>query len=400
MSGFAVKGRCSGRQWLLVRRLLSSAVGLALAAGALTVAAPGAGAATSPVSTRALLSGLVVAAEHHGGYTSSAFGSWIDTDDDGCATRKEVLLRDASTAPHVGGGCTLTGGRWLSRYDAKRVTTASAMTADHLVPTQEAWQSTGWRWDRSTRRRFTNDLGDPRTLIAVTGSSAKAKAGREVTAWLPRNSAFDCTYLARWVAVKWRWRLTVDSTERSFLARHLSACGWPSIATPRRAKVVYATAVFSFVGDTILGDTPELPDDPNAYLSPVVGQLRKGVDVGFANLEGTLTSSTQAKCSGGSSCFTFRNPPSYGHVFARAGYDVLNLANNHSHDFGATGLSDTKDAIRAAGMRHTGLPGEITYVMSHGIRIGFVGFAPYSSTNNLLDLSTAASMIRRADAHS
>jgi poly-gamma-glutamate capsule biosynthesis protein CapA/YwtB (metallophosphatase superfamily) len=381
-----------------VRRLLSSAVGLALAAGALTLAAAPATAATS-ISSRTLLGQLTVATEHRGGFSTRVFGGWTDGDGDGCATPQEVLIRDAVDKPLVGSGCSLTGGSWMSRYDGAHLTDAAQLRIDHLVSRQEAWQSNAWRWDADTRHRFMNDLAYSRSLLAVSIASFRAKDGREPTEWMPTRSAFRCRYLSWWVAVKWRWRLSVNPAEKTFLANHLASCGWPTVAKPPRARVVYATAVFSFVGDTILGDTPKLPSDPYGYLSPVVGQIRKGVDVGFANLEGTFTNSTAAKCSGGSDCFTFRNPPSYAHVFARAGYDVLNLANNHSHDFGTSGLTDTKDAIRSAGMRHTGLPGEITYLTSNGIRVAFVGFAPYSNTNNLLDLTTAARLIRQANAN-
>jgi hypothetical protein len=381
-----------------VRRLLSFAVGVALAAGGLTLAAAPATASTA-VSTKTLLGQLCVASEHHGGFTTAAFGGWTDADHDGCNTRQEVLIRDAITSPVVGSNCTLSGGSWTSRYDGMRVTDASKLRIDHLVATQEAWQSNGWRWDTDTRHRYMNDLTYSRSLLAVSRASIDDKHGQEPTAWMPPQKSFDCRYLTWWVAVKWRWRLSVNPTEKSFLTKHLSACAWPSVSRPTRAKVVYGTAIFSFVGDTILGDTPQLPAHPYDYLSPIVGQVRRGIDVGFANLEGTLTTSTAAKCSGGSSCYTFRNPPSFAHVFARAGYDVLNLANNHSHDFGTTGLSDTKSAIYGAGMQYTGLPGQITYRTSNGIRIAFVGFAPYSNTNNLLDLSTAAQLIRRANAN-
>ena len=398
MSGFGFKVRLGAPEWPLVRRLLSSAVGVALAAGGLTLAAAPATASTA-VSTKTLLGQLPVASEHRGGYSGRAFGGWTDADRDGCATPQEVLIRDAVDKPVLSSGCTLTGGRWTSRYDGTHVTDSTQLRIDHLVSRQEAWQSNAWRWDADTRHRFMNDLTDSRSLLAVSRASYAAKSGQEPTEWMPPRAAFDCRYLSWWVAVKWRWRLSINAAEETFLAKHLAACGWPSVAKPSRARVVYATAIFSFVGDTILGDTPKLPSDHYKYLSPVIPQIRKGVDVGFANLEGTLTSSTNAKCSGGSACYTFRNPPSYAHVFARAGYDVLNLANNHSHDFGTAGLDDTKGAIRGAGMHYTGLPGQITYLTSNGIRVAFVGFAPYSNTNNLLDLSTAAQLIRRANAN-
>ena len=381
-----------------MRRLLSSAVGLALVGGALLAGAPSAAAGTS-IGTKTLLGQLTVSSEHRGGFSTATFGPWVDSDRDGCATPEEVLIRDAIDKPQVASGCTLVGGSWTSLYDGLHVTDSSQLRIDHLVSLREAWQSNAWRWDSDTRHRFMNDLTYPRSLLAVSTASYQSKGGAEPTDWMPPRASFDCRYLSWWVAVKWRWRLSVNSAEKTFLTKHLGACGWPTVLKPSRARVVYATAVFSFVGDTILGDTPKLPSNPYGYLSPVIPQIRKGIDLGFANLEGTFTNSTNAKCSGGSNCYTFRNPPSYAHVFARAGYDVLNLANNHSHDFGSVGLTDTKSAISGAGMRYTGLPGQITYLTSNGVRVAFVGFAPYSNTNNLLDLTTAAQLIRKANAH-
>lgn len=159
-----------------------------------------------------------------------------------------------------------------------------------------------------------------------------------------------------------------------------------------------STVTFAFVGDTILGNTPQLPSDPARYLSPIVKTLRTGSDVVFANLEGTLTNTGPSKCPNGqtSTCYAFRNPPSFARAYAKAGVTVLSLANNHSHDFGDTGLRSTEHAIGNAGMRYTGMPGQITYLRRNGVRIAFVAFAPYGRTNNLLDLSTAAKLIRRA----
>ena len=118
----------------------------------------------------------------------------------------------------------------------------------------------------------------------------------------------------------------------------------------------------------------------------------------FANLEGTLTSTGTSKCPSGSGgyCYAFRNPPSFARAFVRTGFSVFGLANNHSYDFGLTGLRSTETAITNAGGRYTGMPGQITYLRRHGIRIAFVAFAPYSRTNDLLALSSAAKLIRRA----
>ena len=158
------------------------------------------------------------------------------------------------------------------------------------------------------------------------------------------------------------------------------------------------TVSFSFVGDTILGNTPRVPSNPGAYLAPIAKPLSSDSDVVFGNLEGTLTAGGTSKCPAGSTstCYTFRNPPSFARSLASAGFGVLNLANNHSYDYGSAGLRSTENAITKAGMRYTGLPGQITYLKRHGVHIAIVAFAPYGRTNNLLDLSAAARLIRRA----
>ena len=44
------------------------------------------------------------------------------------------------------------------------------------------------------------------------------------------------------------------------------------------------------------------------------------------------------------------------------GFTVLNSANNHSHDYGIDGVTDTSNALREAGIAQAGLPGQIAVV--------------------------------------
>ncbi|HTR69259.1 MAG TPA: CapA family protein [Mycobacteriales bacterium] len=152
------------------------------------------------------------------------------------------------------------------------------------------------------------------------------------------------------------------------------------------------------VGDTELGNTPTLPSHPKRYLAAVDRTLRGHADIVFGNLEGTLTSASGSKCGAGNggNCFAFRTPPRYARYLAQDGFTVLNNANNHSHDFGSVGLRQTIRAIHRAGMKQTGLPGEITVIHVHGVAVAFVAFAPYSNTADLLNLKSAAHLIRRA----
>jgi poly-gamma-glutamate capsule biosynthesis protein CapA/YwtB (metallophosphatase superfamily) len=150
------------------------------------------------------------------------------------------------------------------------------------------------------------------------------------------------------------------------------------------------------VGDTMLGNTPQLPTHPGSYLRPVARQLRG--DLVFGNLEGTLTNlSGSAKCGSGSSdCFAFRTPPRFARYLHSAGFTVMNDANNHFHDFGSGGEADTGRALRRAGIAQTGRPGQITIRWIRGVAVAFLGFAPYFNTSSLTDLPAARFLIRKA----
>ncbi len=200
------------------------------------VVAAGPATATARVSTKALLAKLTVAAEHPSGYARSMFKLW-DSQGGGCDTRDEVLITEATTKPRVSSTCALTGGRWRSPYDGVTTTDPSTFDIDHLVPLAEAWRSGAYRWSAKTREAYANDLGYGPDLVAVTAHANRSKGDDEPAAYLPPKKSFDCTYEAWWVAVKWRWHLSIDAAEKSWLHRHLQRCGWPTVARPSRPAV-------------------------------------------------------------------------------------------------------------------------------------------------------------------
>jgi poly-gamma-glutamate capsule biosynthesis protein CapA/YwtB (metallophosphatase superfamily) len=184
----------------------------------------------------------------------------------------------------------------------------------------------------------------------------------------------------------------------------LAVLSWPaagaSVAAGASTTSSPTAVTIAAVGDTMLGDTPDLPPDPGTYLKVVEPVLDRGAGIVFGNLEGTFTTATVGKCgpAGHSSqdCYAFRDPPGYARYLKQAGFTILNDANNHSYDFGAAGRAQTVQAIHAAGMAQTGLPGEITVVRAGGVRVAFVAFAPYGYDADLLDLAAARSLIERA----
>jgi hypothetical protein len=212
-----------------MRRLVYAAV----IAATLSVlpAVPASAAPVYQATLRAAVNGLPVAAEHRTGYTRAKFTHWVDADGDRCDTREEVLIGEAVTKPKIGARCALTGGKWLSYYDRKTWTDRGRIDIDHMVPLAEAWDSGASRWTAAQRKAYANDLGDSRSLVGVTDSVNQAKSDRDMAEWLP---VYDrCRYLREWTAVKLRWRLTVDATEKAAMKKVAGACSNVTIRVVR-----------------------------------------------------------------------------------------------------------------------------------------------------------------------
>jgi hypothetical protein len=189
-----------------------------------TVVASPAWAATYSAPLRTAVASLTVATEVRTGYDRDLFPHWIDADSDGCDTRKEVLIAEATTKPTVGSGCSLSGGRWYSYYNNAYYTLTSDLDIDHMVPLAEAWDSGARSWTTSRRRSFANDLGDSRSLVAVKDSVNQSKGDKDPAEWMPSYSGATCRYVREWVAVKIRWRLTVNSAEKTRLTSLANSC--------------------------------------------------------------------------------------------------------------------------------------------------------------------------------
>jgi len=198
----------------------SSDLGLSLTAG---LAAAPAHAVVVEKPLRQAVKSLPVAREVRASYDRDRFRLWVDADSDGCDTRDEVLLSESTRPVRLSSGCTWRAGRWTSYYDGRATADPSTFDIDHLVPLAEAWDSGARRWNAGTRQRFANDLGDRRSLVAVTASSNRSKSDQDPAEWLP-HKAVQCRYVREWVAVKTRWRLTVNLAEKRVLTRLAADC--------------------------------------------------------------------------------------------------------------------------------------------------------------------------------
>lgn len=155
----------------------------------------------------------------------------------------------------------------------------------------------------------------------------------------------------------------------------------------------------AWAGDITPGSSFGVPSaGGRAQFAAVRAQISRA-DLAIGNLEGTFSTGGGSKCgakNGKGNCFSFQAPPRNAPALAWAGFDAMNLANNHSGDFGARGRAQTVAAVRGAGLTVTGRPGEIAVVKVRGVRVALVGFAPNSGVADIRNLPAARATVRRA----
>ena len=114
------------------------------------------------------------------------------------------------------------------------------------------------------------------------------------------------------------------------------------------------------------------------------------------NLEGTLGSGGTSKCGGGRpNCFAFQAPASYAGVFARAGFDVMNLGEQPCVRLRPERPGQTTAALGGTGSPTPAVPAR-SWLRRAGSRVAFVGFAPYPWARRLGDPAAAMRLVRTA----
>jgi len=151
-------------------------------------------------------------------------------------------------------------------------------------------------------------------------------------------------------------------------------------ATSNRVKIKTRPITLAAVGDVNLGNGPGAVMALRGLRYPwtSVAPALRAADVAFGNLECAVTTRGAPVPKE----FNFRGPPAALRVMARfAGFDVLNLANNHTGDYGATAMLDTVNYVRRFGMIPVGAGGSLEsaaeprVVERLGLKIAFVGFS-------------------------
>ncbi len=148
-----------------------------------------------------------------------------------------------------------------------------------------------------------------------------------------------------------------------------------------------------------MGSTPNLPPDGGRSFFDSVETDLAG-DIVLGNLEGTLSVGGGSKCGAGSTnCYAFQTPPSYAAWLKKAGFTVMNLANNHAYDYGPSGQAQTLAALQKQRLATTGRPGEIAYQQVGDIKVAILGFAPYKWAQSLTNIPAARRLVKKAAAN-
>ena len=135
----------------------------------------------------------------------------------------------------------------------------------------------------------------------------------------------------------------------------------------------------SVVGDITIGKDINFPyeSSTNAYYDMYgsgyfmqnVREVFENDDVTIGNFEGTLTESENRRTD---RQFCFKAPAEYANILKDGYIEAVTTANNHSHDYGEDGYTDTVANLDAAGITNVGYEKYAVYE-TNGKKIGIVG---------------------------
>ncbi|MBN1465862.1 CapA family protein, partial [candidate division KSB1 bacterium] len=127
----------------------------------------------------------------------------------------------------------------------------------------------------------------------------------------------------------------------------------------------------SWIIDVVRENGVDFPFDSTRH-------LLQSADVAIANLEAPLTAEGERFAD---KKYTFKVPPHFVDGIARAGFDVVTMANNHIADFGCEGIVNSIAALQGAGIHHCGAGRNIdeacapTILDINGVKVAFLGFS-------------------------
>ena len=160
-------------------------------------------------------------------YRRSHWRHWI-RQGDGCKTTRTVVLEnynenalvEYATDKH----CRVESGEWTGPWTQGIYMESSQVDIDHHVPLENAWLSGEWKWNRSKKEEYANNLRFPGHLHVMQASANRQKGAKSPDQWKPKDESLWCHYAVDWVLVKKHYDLTVTDDERAALQNMLGKC--------------------------------------------------------------------------------------------------------------------------------------------------------------------------------
>ncbi|MBQ8619962.1 MAG: CapA family protein [Clostridia bacterium] len=157
----------------------------------------------------------------------------------------------------------------------------------------------------------------------------------------------------------------------------------------------------TFAGDVTLGSEEKVrPMDYSLdsfaashgydYFFARVKDLFSRDDLTIVNLEGVLSDSSEGENT--NKTYRFRGPTDFAQILTSGSVEMVNLANNHTLDYGERGLEDTKSALARVGVAHFGGM-DVRIYEKEGVKLAFFGLS-YSQMKKK-DRQWAAQEIQR-----
>ncbi|WP_438447875.1 CapA family protein [Gorillibacterium sp. sgz5001074] len=159
-----------------------------------------------------------------------------------------------------------------------------------------------------------------------------------------------------------------------------AAAGLPVTPKPESVPASAGGSVkLAFVGDVLFASTVETTLKQMGYDYPYreLKQELQQPDWTVANLETPISVRGEEQKKE----YTYRSRPEALKPFKEAGFDLVNLANNHIMDYGVDGLLDTLKALDQEGIHRTGAGKNVAeayqpvILEKNGIKTAFLGFS-------------------------
>lgn len=163
------------------------------------------------------------------------------------------------------------------------------------------------------------------------------------------------------------------------------------------------TIRLTFAGDVTLGSEERIRAEGYSldsyagaygygYFFEKVKPLFAQDDLTVVNLEGVLSDSSEDENT--EKTYRFRGPTAFAQILTEGDVEMVNLANNHTRDYGERGLADTRQALDQDGIAHFG-EREVSLFEKDGVTIAFFGLS-YSQMRRA-DREWAAQEMKRLE---